>query len=44
MVGESTPQKALEKSELKAEKEIARELDVSAKDVDTAIREVANSA
>lgn len=44
VVGESTLQKALEKAELKAEKKIAKELDVSAKDVDTAIREAAASA
>lgn len=44
VVGESTLQKALEKAELRAEKKVAKELDVSVKDVDAAVREVAQSA
>jgi hypothetical protein len=34
-------QEAVDKAELKAEKQIAKELDVSAKDVDAAIQEAA---
>jgi uncharacterized membrane protein len=41
IVGESTVQEAVDKAELKAEKQIAKELDVSAKDVDAAIQEAA---
>jgi uncharacterized membrane protein len=39
IVGESTLEAALEKAELKAEKHIAKELDVNAKDVDKAVQE-----
>lgn len=42
VVGESTVQAALEKAELKAEKQIAKELDVSPKDVDAAIQQAAS--
>jgi uncharacterized membrane protein len=41
IVGESTVQEAVDKAELKAEKQIAKELDVSPKDVDAAIQEAA---
>jgi uncharacterized membrane protein len=41
VVGASTVQAALEKAELKAEKQIAKELDVSPKDVDAAIQQAA---
>jgi len=41
VVGESTVQEALEKAGLKAEKQVAKELDVSPKDVDKAIQEAA---
>jgi uncharacterized membrane protein len=41
IVGESKLQQAVDKAELKAEKHIAKELHVSAKDVDTAIQEAA---
>jgi uncharacterized membrane protein len=41
IVGESKLQQAVDKAELKAEKHIAKELDVSAKDVDTAVQEAA---
>lgn len=41
VVGETTLQKALEKAELKAEKRVAKELDVSKKDVDKAVQETA---
>jgi hypothetical protein len=41
VVGESTLQKALEKAQLKAEKRVAKELDVSKKDVDKAVEETA---
>jgi uncharacterized membrane protein len=41
IVGESTVHEAVDKAELKAEKQIAKELDVSAKDVDAAIQEAA---
>ena len=41
IVGESTVQEALDKAGLKAEKQIAKELDVSPKDVDAAIQEAA---
>lgn len=37
VIGETTIQKALEKAELRAKKEIAKELDVSVKDVDAAL-------
>ncbi len=41
VVGESTIQEAIDKAELKAERHIERELDVSAKDVDKAVKETA---
>jgi uncharacterized membrane protein len=41
IVGESTLEQAVAKAELKAEKHVAKELDVSAKDVDTAVQEAA---
>ena len=41
VVGESTIEDALDKAELKAEKHAAKQLDVSAKDVDKAVQETA---
>ncbi len=41
IVGESTVEQAVDKAELKAEKHVAKELDVSAKDVDKAVQEAA---
>jgi uncharacterized membrane protein len=41
IVGESKLEQAVDKAELKAEKHVAKELDVSAKDVDTAVQEAA---
>ena len=41
IVGESKLEQAVNKAELKAEKHVARELDVSAKDVDAAVQEAA---
>lgn len=41
VVGESTVREALDKAALKAEKRIAKELDVSTKDVDAAIQQAA---
>ena len=41
IVGESRLEQALEKAELKAEKRVAKELDVKAKDVDKAVQESA---
>ncbi|MGW3667627.1 DUF1269 domain-containing protein [Streptomyces sp. NPDC005141] len=41
IVGESTVAQAVEKAELKAEKKVAKELDVSSKDIDKAVREAA---
>jgi uncharacterized membrane protein len=41
IVGESKLEQAVYKAELKAEKHVAKELDVSAKDVDTAVQEAA---
>ena len=41
IVGESKVEQALQKASLKAEKRIAKQLDVSVKDVDDAIREAA---
>jgi uncharacterized membrane protein len=41
IVGESKLQQALDKATLRAEKHVARELDVSTKDVDQAVREAA---
>jgi hypothetical protein len=40
-VGESTVQQAVEKANLKAEKHIAKELNVSTKDINNAVREAA---
>ena len=42
IVGESTLESALDKADLKAEKHIAKELDVSSKDVDQAVKDAAN--
>jgi uncharacterized membrane protein len=39
VVGESTVQQALDKAALKAEKHVAKELNVSPKDIDAAVRE-----
>ena len=44
IVGESTLQDALDKAELKAEKRVAKQLDVSAKDIDAAVQEAAKEA
>ncbi|MGW3665692.1 DUF1269 domain-containing protein [Streptomyces sp. NPDC005141] len=41
IVGASTLSQALEKAELKAEKQIAKELDVSASDIDKAVQQAA---
>ena len=41
IVGESKVEQALEKAGLKAEKHVAKELDVSPKDIDKAVREAA---
>jgi uncharacterized membrane protein len=41
IVGESTVAEAVDKAGLKAEKHVAKELDVSAKDVDKAVQEAA---
>ena len=41
IVGESKLQQAMDKAGLKAEKHVAKELDVSAKDVDQAVQEAA---
>jgi len=41
IVGESTVEQAVEKAGLKAEKHVAKELDVSPKDIDKAVREAA---
>ena len=41
IVGESTIESAIEKAQLKADKHIAKELDVSSKDVDKAVQEAA---
>jgi uncharacterized membrane protein len=41
VVGETTLQAALEKAELKAEKRVAKELNVSKKDLDKAVQETA---
>ncbi len=41
IVGERKLQQAVEKAGLKAEKHVAKELDVSAKDVDKAVQEAA---
>jgi uncharacterized membrane protein len=42
VVGESRLEQALEKAALKAEKHVARELDVSPKDIDQAVRDAAD--
>jgi uncharacterized membrane protein len=44
VVGESKLQQALDKAALKAEKHVAKELDVSPKDLDRAIQEAAGEA
>ena len=41
VVGESTVEAALNKAGLKAEKQVAKELDVSSKDIDKAVKEAA---
>jgi hypothetical protein len=41
IVGASTLSQALEKAELKAEKQIAKELDVSTNDIDKAVQQAA---
>jgi uncharacterized membrane protein len=41
IVGESTVAQAVDKAELKADKQVARELDVKSKDIDKAVREAA---
>jgi uncharacterized membrane protein len=41
VIGESTIQDAIEKAGLKAEKQLAKELDVSTKDIDQAVQEAA---
>ena len=41
VVGESTIQDAIEKADLKAEKDIAKVIDVSSKDIDQAVQEAA---
>ena len=41
IVGESKVEDAIDKAQLKAEKHVAKELDVSAKDVDQAVQEAA---
>ncbi|HTP17206.1 MAG TPA: DUF1269 domain-containing protein [Streptosporangiaceae bacterium] len=41
IVGESTVAEAVNKADLKAEKQVAKELDVKSKDIDKAVREAA---
>ena len=41
VVGESTVQEAIDKANLKAERQVEKQLDVSAKDVDKAVQETA---
>ena len=41
IVGQSTLQDAIDKAQLKAEKRVAKQLDVSAKDVDAAVQQAA---
>jgi uncharacterized membrane protein len=41
VIGESTIEAALDKAELKAEKQVAKQLDVDAKDIDAAVKEAA---
>jgi len=43
IVGESTVEQALEKAGLKAEKHVAKELDVSPKDIDKAVQQAAGA-
>ncbi len=42
IVGESKLESALDKADMKAEKHVAKELDVSSKDIDKAVKEAAN--
>ena len=42
IVGESTIEQAVDKAELKAEKQVAKDLDVKSKDIDKAVREAAS--
>ena len=42
IVGESTVEQAVDKAALKAEKHVAKELDVKPKDIDKAVREAAS--
>jgi uncharacterized membrane protein len=42
IVGESTIEQAVDKAALKAEKQVARDLDVKPKDIDKAVREAAS--
>ncbi len=41
IVGESTLESALDKAEMRAEKHVAKELDVSSKEIDQAVAEAA---
>ena len=41
IVGESKLESALDKADMKAEKHVAKELDVSSKDIDKAVQEAA---
>jgi hypothetical protein len=41
VIGESTLEQAIDKAALKAEKHVAKELNVSSKDLDDAVREAA---
>ncbi len=41
IVGQSTLEQAIDKANLKAEKHVAKELDVSPRDVDKAVQEAA---
>jgi hypothetical protein len=41
IVGESTIEQAVDKAELKADKQVARQLNVKSKDIDKAVREAA---
>lgn len=41
IVGESKVEQAIDKAELKAEKHVAKELDVSPKDIDKAVQDAA---
>ena len=44
IVGEVTIEQAINKADLKAEKHVAKELDVSTKDVDKAVQEAARKS